>query len=373
MARQSTTASREYSSSLAAKFAGVGSIKSTTVEDSEILSGKFDFTDTKIPSMNIAYSADIDGGIPSGITVIAGPSKHFKSLLMLLSMKAYLDRYPEAIGFLYDCEFGASKKYFKSVGIDPARVIHKPFLDLEELTFDLTQVVNKIDRGDKVFIALDSLGNTASKKEAEDALNEKSAQDMTRAKKIKSLFRIITPHVTIKNFPMVIVNHIYMEQGAMYPKAIVSGGTGPYLSADAIWIISRSQEKEGTELNGWKFTINIEKSRLVEEKAKIPIVVSFDRGIDRLSGIFELAESFGYVKQVSKGWYSVVNLDTGEWSENKQRKSELRPYLAALVKNDTFKEQVKNFYSLEGKSLVHDGEEDFAVPEIDEEDEGDIG
>jgi hypothetical protein len=70
---------------------------------------------------------------------------------------------------------------------------------------------------------IDSIGNLASKKEVEDAENEKSVADMSRAKSLKSLFRIITPHLTTKNIPCLAVNHIYQEMG-LYPKAIVSGG-----------------------------------------------------------------------------------------------------------------------------------------------------
>jgi hypothetical protein len=33
----------------------------------------------------------------------------------------------------------------------------------------------------------------------------------------------VTPHLNLKDIPMIVVNHIYMEQG-LYPKAIVSGG-----------------------------------------------------------------------------------------------------------------------------------------------------
>ena len=89
---------------------------------------------------------------------------------------------------------------------------------------------------------IDSIGNLASKKEVEDAENEKSVADMTRAKSLKSLFRIVTPHLTTKNIPCLAINHIYMTQ-EMYSKPIVSGGTGIYYSANQIFIISKSQEK----------------------------------------------------------------------------------------------------------------------------------
>ena len=90
-------------------------------------------------------------------------------------------------------------------------------------------------------IVIDSIGNLASKKEVEDALDQKSVADMSRAKQIKSLFRMVTPHLTLKDIPTVVVNHTYKEIG-MFPKDIVGGGTGSYYSADNIYILGRQQE-----------------------------------------------------------------------------------------------------------------------------------
>ena len=111
---------------------------------------------------------------------------------------------------------------------------------------------------------VDSVGNIASKKEVEDAENMKSVADMTRATALKGLFRMITPMLTLKDIPLLAVNHTYMEQG-MFPKAVVSGGTGVMYSADNVWIIGRRQEKTGTEITGYDFVINVEKSRFVKE------------------------------------------------------------------------------------------------------------
>ena len=79
-----------------------------------------------------------------------------------------------------------------------------------------------LDRNDKVVVMIDSVGNLASKKELEDAINEKSVADMSRAKALKGLFRMCTPYLNMKNIPLIAVNHTYMEMG-LFPKAIVSG------------------------------------------------------------------------------------------------------------------------------------------------------
>jgi RecA/RadA recombinase len=172
--------------------------------------------------------------------------------------------------------------------------MHIPIMHIEELKFDIAKRLDEIKRGDKIIIFIDSVGNLASKKEVEDALNEKAVADMTRAKALKSLFRIVTPHLTTKDIPCIVVNHTYMEQG-MFPKAIVSGGTGIYYSSNAIWIIGRSQEKGNDGIEGYNFTINIEKSRFVKEKSKMTFQVMFDSGVSKWSGLLDAALESGHV------------------------------------------------------------------------------
>ena len=156
-----------------------------------------------------------------------------------------------------------------------------------------------------MIVVVDSVGNLASKKEVEDALEGKSVADMTRAKQMKSLFRMITPHLTIKDIPAIVVNHTYKEIG-MFPKDIVSGGTGIYYSADNIFIIGRQQEKTGSEITGYNFIINVEKSRYVREKSKIPIEVSFEGGISKWSGLLDMAMESGHVVKPKVGWYQIA-------------------------------------------------------------------
>lgn len=188
------------------------------------LFNKRDVIRTRIPLLNIALSGQIDGGLSSGLTIYAGFSRSFKTLFGLTTVAAYMKKYPDAITLFYDSEFGASEAYFKSMGVDLDRVVHTPIQSVEQLKIDLVNQLESIERGEKVIIFIDSIGNTASKKETEDALNEKEKVDMTRAKSLKSLFRIITPYLTIKDIPCVAINHTAQEIGGMYPKEIMGGG-----------------------------------------------------------------------------------------------------------------------------------------------------
>ena len=196
--------------------------ESAVLSDSTLYSGKV-ACPTPVPMVNVALSGTVDGGLSSGLIVLAGPSKHFKTAFGLLIAGSYLKANPDAILIFYDNEFGSPQSYFEAFGIDPSRVLHVPIMNIEELKFDLVNQLDKIDRKDKVIIMIDSVGNLASKKELDDAMAEKSVADMTRAKALKSLFRMTTPYLTVKDIPMIVVNHTYKEQG-LFPKDIVSGG-----------------------------------------------------------------------------------------------------------------------------------------------------
>jgi RecA/RadA recombinase len=303
--------------------------------------------------VNVALSGDIDGGLTSGLTVLAGPSKHFKTSFALLMGAAYLDQYKDAVMLFYDSEFGSPQQYFESFGIDTNRVLHTPITDVEQLKFDLVGQLENIDRDDKVVIVIDSIGNLASKKELEDAINEKSVADMSRAKALKGLFRMVTPYLTMKNIPLLAVNHTYQEMG-LFPKQVVGGGTGIYYSADNIWILGRKQDKKGTEIKGYHFVINVEKSRFVKEKSKIPVSVTWEGGIETYSGLLEVALAGGYVTKPNVGWYAKVDMETGEIEETKVREKDTlqKKFWMPIFENTNFKEFVKTYYSIGHKPLL---------------------
>lgn len=339
--------------------------KNSTIRETEILTdSKFfsakDMIQTPVPMINVALSGRLDGGLTPGLTVFAGPSKHFKTAFAMLLAKSYLEKYEDAAILFYDSEFGAPAGYFQSFGIDTDRVIHTPITDIEQLKHDMMSQINNIERGEHVIIIVDSVGNLASRKEVEDALEGKTVADMTRAKQLKSLFRMCTPHLTIKDIPMVVVNHTYKEIG-MFPKDIVSGGTGIYYSADNIFIIGRQQEKNSDGLTGYNFIINVEKSRFVREKSKIPVEVSFEGGISTWSGLLDVALESGHVVKPQNGWYQ----KKGEEKKYRQNDTYNREFWMPILKDDSFQEWIKQNYAISNSSIIAEFDDKMIAEEYD--------
>ncbi len=310
--------------------------------------GKRESVTTPVPGLNVALSGKLDGGFTPGLLMLAAPSKHFKSAFMLFLASQFLKKYEDGYVLFYDNEFGTPEEYFGSFDVDTSRVIHTPITSVEQFRTDISNQLEGLTAKDNVFIMVDSIGNLASTKEIEDAKSGSDKADMTRAKVLKSTFRIITPHLNIKHIPMVVVNHVY-EELALFPKKVVSGGTGAYYSADDIWIIGRRQTTNSQrKVLGYEFIINIEKSRYVAEKSQFAISVKFDGGINRWSGLFEMALEGKYLAKIKKGVYQQCDPETGEVSGPEMSEAKLstnKEFWVNLITKTKFPSYVKERYA----------------------------
>jgi hypothetical protein len=121
-----------------------------------------------------------------------------------------------------------------------------------------------------------------------------------KIKEIKKIGRSKVYDLSVKD-----AEHYILENG------VVTHNTGITYSADNIWIIGRQQDKDGTEIQGYHFVINVEKSRFVREKSKIPISVSWEGGIQKWSGLLDVAIDGGYVVKPKNGWYTAMDKVNG--------------------------------------------------------------
>jgi len=239
------------------------------------------------------------------------------------------------------------------------RIVHTPITNIEELKHDLVAQLEGFNREDKVCIIVDSVGNLASNKEVQDAKDKKSVADMTRAKALKSLFRIVTPYLTVKDIPLIAINHTYKTQ-ELYSKDVVSGGTGIYYSAGDIWIIGRQQDKDEKtkKVEGYNFIINIEKSRLVREKMKIPISVSYEHGINKWSGLLENAIEAGLIIKPIAGRYERKD---GKFAGQRYTESVILNHdelWKELLEKTDFPQFIANKYAASGSGVLIQEEEE---------------
>ncbi len=146
--------------------------------------------------------------------------------------------------------------------------------------------------------------------------------------------------------------HYVLENG------VVTHNTGVMYSSNQVFIIGRSQDKEGTDLVGYNFTIVVEKSRFVKEKSRLTFQVKFDGGINRYSGLMDLALESGHLIKPSNGWYQRVDPTTGEVFPTKYRAADLDANKDKVWNNilidKIFSEFVRNKYKLAVANIQHD-------------------
>jgi hypothetical protein len=331
---------------LKAKLAASDTLKHTAFVDQSTFFVD-EFYDTAIPALNIALSARLDGGFSRGSTLIAGDSQTFKTMFMLTMAKSYMDSNPDAIFVFYDVEFGTNSDSFQSVGIDTSRVMHKPLTNVDQLTHDISVLLDDLDESDEVFIGIDSLGAIASKKEQDDALAGSDKADMTRAKKITSFWRIVNPYLNILKIPMVAVGQTYETQ-EFISKTVIKGGKGNEYFPNNTWLITKAQvkSKDKKTFLGSLFNVNVYKGRLTRAKSKFPIRVTFEEGIDKFSALMDIGLDLGFIKKGkisrSHSYYPVDNPSL----ECLLEQSSCIEFWGDLLKNQDFKDAIYNRYSL---------------------------
>jgi RecA/RadA recombinase len=346
---------KEKKSSVLQRLRANTTLEHTATLSESILFTELDMIQTPTPMINVALSGELTGGFTPGLTCLAGPSRHFKSGFAMVFIKAYLNKYPDGVILFYDSEFGTPKGYWNTFGIPMEQVVHCPITDIEQLNHDIMVQLGELERNEHVLILIDSIGNLASRKEVDDALEGSTKADFTRPKRLKSLFRMVTPHLKIKNIPMIAINHTYSTM-EMFSTQVMGGGTGPMFAADTVWILGRQQDAEKVagkkQLNGYKFVINVEKSRFVKEKSKIIIDVNFETGVSQFSGLLDAAQESGHVQKTNigkKNGYQVVDVESGELIGEPQTEEDTDnlEFWTPVLKNQSFHDWIKNKYRLE--------------------------
>jgi len=101
------------------------------------------------------------------------------------------------------------------------------------------------------------------------------------------------------NIPMIVTNHTY-ESMSLYGGKQMSGGSGLKYASSTIVYLSKSKEKDGTEVIGNIIRAKTQKSRLSKENKEVQIRLFYDeRGLDKYYGLLELGEIGGLWKNVA--------------------------------------------------------------------------
>ena len=104
---------------------------------------------------------------------------------------------------------------------------------------------------------------------------------------------------------------------------------------------------------------------MVKEKSKLPLLVTYSGGINKYSGLMELALECGMVVKPKNGWYAKVNPDTGEICEPNLRLKQTNTdeFWKSILESEKFLDFVEQKFKVSHNSLqqqiesIHEEEE----------------
>lgn len=265
------------------------------------------YIDTGAYSLNALLSADmLNGGmIDNRILVIAGDPSTGKTFFTMEMIRTFLSRDPNAMVVLFETEHATGRDAFVSRGIPVDRVAIVPVATVEGFRTQAMRVLaayGETKEADRhpLMLVLDSLGNLSTNKEVNDIVAGEDKRDMTRAQLLKGLFRVLPIELGKYKVPMIVTNHVYSVPGANVPTKAQSGGTGSMYAASSVLTLTKAQDKNTTtgEVRGFIITCTMDKSRFSRERAKVKVMINFDRGLDRYYGLIDIALKHGIWKKL---------------------------------------------------------------------------
>ena len=263
------------------------------------------FVDTGSYIFNAVVSGSLFKGIPSNkVTAIAGESSTGKTFFALSVVRNFLASNPKAGVIYFESESAISRDMIESRGIDSKRMVIFPVATIEEFRTQACRILDKYMKESKeerepMMFVLDSLGMLSTSKEMEDVANDKQVRDMTKSQLIKGAFRVLTLKLGQANVLMLVTNHTYDVIGSYVPMKEMGGGSGLKYAASSIIYLSKSKEKDGTDVVGNIIKCEAKKSRLSKEGSKVATRLYFDeRGLDKYYGLIELGEKYGVFERV---------------------------------------------------------------------------
>ncbi len=272
------------------------------IADDGVVGDTASFIDTGSYAFNALLSGSIFGGLPSNkVTALAGESSTGKTFYALGICKHFLQKDPTAGVVYFETEGALTKDMLTERGIDAKRFVIVPVSTVQEFRTQAVKILESYEKTKKadrppLMMCLDSLGMLSTTKEMEDVSEGKETRDMTRAQLVRGAFRVLSLKLAKLDVAMIVTNHTYAVVGAYVPTKTMGGGDGLKYAASTIVFLSKSKDKDGTEVIGNIIKCKLEKSRFTREQSVAETKLSFTKGLDRYYGLIELAIEAGVWK-----------------------------------------------------------------------------
>ena len=273
-----------------------------------------EWVDTGCMVLNAIISGSLYGGVPVGrITGFSGPSAAGKTYIINKILANAQKK--GMIPVIFDTEAAIDASSTTGVGLDSDQVKYVPVQTVEDCRNQISTFLDSVMEAkmrNKFILSIDSLGNLASQKELDDTEKGKTAMDMgTRAKGLKSMMRLLTFKAAQAGVTILFSNHTYDDPSAMFPTLVKaqSGGKGPVYLASVLVQLAKRDEKhdktneddeilpEANKVSGTTLRALTVKNRFVPPFLECEAYLNFKRGLDKYSGLKEMAVNHGVIEQ----------------------------------------------------------------------------
>lgn len=242
--------------------------------------------------LNACVSGDLLKGIPNNRSICLSGESGVGKTYLILNMCREAQKKGYFVVF-YDSENAVDDDLAAGFGIDLNMFRYEPVQTVQDFRSNITQFVDLLieqkEAGNeipKVFIALDSAGNLATQKEIDDAKTLSDKSDMSRAKVMKSIFRILMSKLGIIGGSFVFSNHIYKTLD-LYAQSVQAGGSGILYGASIILNMTKAKLKESDgSQSGIVVTAKPDKNRFCKPTV-VKFHISYNHGMNPYVGLDE--------------------------------------------------------------------------------------
>jgi len=298
-----------------------------------------DFIDTGNYALNYIMSGSFDYGVPVGqVTEIHGDPSSGKSLLLYNIISNFQKKYEDGVVILDDSEFSYVDYLGSTLEIDGSRLIRLSSSTVEEHAATIfiggrvpvqkgseveevvvQPLVEKLtSQGVKhILVAIDSIAVLSTKHEVGVGLDK---PDMSKAKTIKALLRVVMPVIKRHNITYIVTNHLIFSIGSLIPQKVTPGGSGVVYQSSVRLCLTPTGKiklKDTNTVAGVVSKVQTVKNRFAPPLRTCELEISFSKGMSKYSGLISLFTNLGIIELAPGGWYRVKGTGNQDGSEFK--------------------------------------------------------
>ncbi len=282
-----------------------------------------DWVSTGNYTLNYLISGDFNKGIPLGkVTVFAGESGAGKSYIC--SGNIIKNAQEQGIYvILIDSENALDEDWLKALGVntDEDKLLKLNMAMIDDVAKTINEFMKEykaMEDRPKVLFVIDSLGMLLTPTD----INQFEAGDLKgdMGRKPKALTALVRNCVNMfgsYNVGLVATNHTYASQDMFDPDDKISGGQGFIYASSIVVAMKKLKLKEDedgnkvSEVNGIRAACKIMKTRYAKPFESVQIKIPYETGMNPYSGMVDLCEKQGLLKQEGNKlkW---VDPETGE-------------------------------------------------------------